>query len=380
MIVMDIHPVDSFSFSDKCQWRTFVTSVRGSSHERSGLPNQDSAEFWPETSDPHSRTILAIADGHGSAKCCRSNLGSEFAVLEALETCRLLAECNEPDLTPIKRQIEEYALAKNLVRNWRERVEQHYADNPFSDEELVRMEITDHTQGINPWSAYGATLLVAVVTERFVLYMQLGDGDIVVVDGNGVVKRPLESDSRLIANETTSLSGKEQPWFDFRVSFQTLEGSPPALILLATDGYANSFQDDTGFLKVSSDTMNMILEHGFEVVADSMEGWLEDITKEGSGDDISVGIAFRSTPRPKAAITPQRNEESIITIEAVSTVGEAEEEGIALTTPSDSGVMSSVADENDGQTPSEETMESDSATHPFGSDPESDKENKRNLL
>jgi hypothetical protein len=42
------------------------------------------------------------------------------------------------------------------------------------------------------------------------------------------------------------------------MGFQVLVETPPALILLATDGYANSFPDEAGFLKVGSDLLGMI--------------------------------------------------------------------------------------------------------------------------
>ena len=49
------------------RWRVIQESVRGASHVRSGLPNQDRARAFPETGE-HVRALLAIADGHGRAK------------------------------------------------------------------------------------------------------------------------------------------------------------------------------------------------------------------------------------------------------------------------------------------------------------------------
>ena len=52
-------------------------SVKGASHERSGMPLQDSC-LIQEISD--NIAILAVADGHGSEKCPRSKSGSQIAV------------------------------------------------------------------------------------------------------------------------------------------------------------------------------------------------------------------------------------------------------------------------------------------------------------
>ncbi len=105
----------------------------------------------------------------------------------------------------------------------------------------------------------------------------------------GEVSRPLSKDDRLFGNETTSLCAPEA-WRDFRVNFQPLTQSRPALILLSTDGYPNSFRDEAGFFKVGSDILNMIRENGLASVKDNLAGWLSDSMRAGSGDDVTLGI------------------------------------------------------------------------------------------
>jgi hypothetical protein len=122
--------------------------------------------------------------------------------------------------------------------------------------------------------------------------LQLGDGDILVVSETGEVIRPLPGDERLFANETTSLCS-HNAWCDFRVSFQPLLSRPPALILLATDGYANSFHNEVGFLKVGPDILEKIRSGGLDVVNEGLETWLSETSQLGSGDDITLGIICR---------------------------------------------------------------------------------------
>src|SRR5262249_50369285 len=104
-----------------------------------------------------------------------------------------------------------------------------------------------------------------------------------------VVTKPLVKDDRLFANETTSLCTPDA-WSDFRVNFQPITNEQPALILLATDGYPNSFRDEAGFLKVGTDILKTIHAEGLGRVKDSLEGWLSDSTRAGSGDDVTLGI------------------------------------------------------------------------------------------
>ena len=86
---------------------------------------------------------------------------------------------------------------------------------------------------------------------------------------------------------------------NFRIKFQIIEPpiASPTLILLSTDGYANSFRDDAGFLKTGSDLFEMLnVGKGSEsvaMIANSMEDWLAETSKKGSGDDVTMGILCR---------------------------------------------------------------------------------------
>jgi hypothetical protein len=190
----------------------------------------------------------------------------------------LQSQANVENLSLIKDATEEW-LPRGLVRKWSEAVAEHLKSDPLSPDSLEAESVV----------AYGATLLVVAVTERFVLYLQLGDGEILTVSESGEVVRPLAKDERLFGNETTSLCTPEA-WRDFRVGFQSLAQSRPALILLSTDGYPNSFRDEAGFMKVGSDILQMIRENGLASVKDHLEGWLRDSTRAGSGDDVTLGI------------------------------------------------------------------------------------------
>jgi hypothetical protein len=134
-----------------------------------------------------------------------------------------------------------------------------------------------------------------VVTRKYILYLQLGDGDILAIYENGEVIRPVPTDDRLFANETTSLCSTD-PWKDFRVVFQPIvdQNKLPVLILAATDGYSNSFKDDEAFFKVGTEFMEIIRSKGQEYVKKNLNVWLEETTKEGSGDDISLGLLINT--------------------------------------------------------------------------------------
>ena len=278
-------------------WQVVGCSVKGASHVRSGLPNQDAMRWLPE-GGVDATVIIAVADGHGGARCFRSDHGAALAVLAATDALTEFADGlrDLPGLSAVKRAAEE-RLPQEIERRWNAAVDADLADHPLTEAELGRLEERDGARSrervlTTPRLTYGATLLSALLTDAFLLFLQLGDGDILAVDDDGAVTRPVPGDSRLFGNETTSLAGSDA-WRDMRVGFIALAGPPPALVLLATDGYANSFRDDAGFLQVGADLLSLIRGDGLAVVAAALPTWLAEASEAGSGDDITLVVASR---------------------------------------------------------------------------------------
>ncbi len=214
----------------------------------------------------------------------------------------------------VKREAET-RLPVGIVNAWLKKVDADIRKNPFTTAELDRLEHdagvaarTELEQG-DPQKqllAYGATLLLAAVAPEYAFFLQLGDGDILTVwdhTAQTQVEAPLPADAALIANETTSLCmPNAQRLFRFR--FQCFQGVPPSLILLSTDGYANSFLSTSDFHKVGSDLLQILRSdesghrHGNKLkqrveLEKNLKMWLEDASIKGSGDDVTVAVIFR---------------------------------------------------------------------------------------
>jgi len=234
--------------------------------------------------------ILAVADGHGSLKSFRSQTGSKFAVEEAVRLCcEFLSDMKDADLSTIKKSAEQL-LTRYIIDAWKKRVLNHIIENPFSQPELGVLPKEKEKRDL----AYGSTLLVAAVTDRFLIYFQIGDGEILEVsDKDGQVIRPIPKDESLIANETTSLC-MENPLPEFRFRFQNIaESPPPRIILLSTDGYPNSFKTEEGFFKVGTDLLDILQKEGCKAVSQQLPEWLQEASNLGSGDDMTLGILYR---------------------------------------------------------------------------------------
>jgi len=264
---------------------------------RDDRPNED-AIGWSPDSGSGPPLSLTVSDGHGDQMCFRAHTGARLAVSAAGAAWGgLLA--NQPashELSAIKRWSEE-DLPREIVQLWRNEVADHGSAVPLSIEELSQLEMARGEQqrrrvALEPALAYGATVLSVMVQESFITYVQLGDGDMLTVSDTGQVTRPIPEDERLLGNETFSLCLPDASRY-FRVVFQAVSTTPPALILVSSDGYANSFRDEEGFLRVGADIWELIATDGLGGLQANLEYQLTRASYLGSGDDITLGIMCR---------------------------------------------------------------------------------------
>jgi len=287
--------------SGKPTWYVFGSSVQGATHQRADIPNQDAIDWVAHYGRAPHQVTLAVADGHGSAHYFRSATGARLAVQTAKLLLDDLGHNQQLDYDPsaIKGVIDQQ-FAHLLTRQWNARVDAHLAAAPFTETELqsVDQAFRNRLAG-NPRLPYGSTLVATLVTQTFILYVQVGDGDILTVDETGAVTRPpFQVDKRLFGNVTTSLCLPEA-WRYVRTYLQPLAERPPAMILLATDGYANSFVTDDGLLAAAQDIFDITEPQGMDglcLLRKLLPRWLNQTSQQGSGDDITVGVIYRDTP------------------------------------------------------------------------------------
>lgn len=277
-------------------WKVAHACVRGSAHVRSGLPNQDAAQciVIPGQGSTSPIAIAAVSDGHGGARHFRSQIGSSLAVSTAVDVLQnfLSERIGESGADSIGAD-EIQTLQRKLVNHWTAAVSADLENHPLTSEELTELENGDGVDSRTsvetlPILAYGATLLVAAATDNLILYLQLGDGEILCVNSSAETTRPLPGDERLVGNQTTSLC-QPDAWREFRAGWFGAHDIP-ALVLLSTDGYANSFRSDDDFLKIGSDYLEIIRQQGIATLAEELPEILNQATRQGSGDDITLAI------------------------------------------------------------------------------------------
>jgi serine/threonine protein phosphatase PrpC len=275
-------------------WKVAHACVRGSSHVRSGLPNQDAAQciVSQEQGGPPT-VVVAVSDGHGGARHFRSQIGSSLAVSTAVSVLQtFLGELPGADAAESLTTAQVEDLQHTLVETWSASVMTDLVHQPLTEDELSHLaeegaEVRASVEQ-SPILAYGATLLVAAATEKLLLFLQLGDGEILSVTPGGETTRPLPHDERLVANQTTSLCQPEA-WKEFRAAWVDASAMP-ALVLVSTDGYSNSFRSDEDFLKIGQDYLGILREQGIAALAEELPAILTEATQQGSGDDITLAI------------------------------------------------------------------------------------------
>jgi hypothetical protein len=94
----------------------------------------------------------------------------------------------------------------------------------------------------------------------------------------------------LIANETYSLC-QDKAIYHIDTALQFFDHHPaPVLIFLATDGYANSFSNETDLQQAVQDFQQQIATHGADKIQTCLADWLDETSEQGSGDDVTIAM------------------------------------------------------------------------------------------
>lgn len=264
--------------------------VKGAAHQRNGLPCQDSKKIVEISDDI---VIIAVADGHGSEKCPRSDRGSTIAVNTFCEVMKNYLQSYGSDENGLSNLITflnregDMRFAQDICEEWQARVKQSY----YKNKEDGMLDDDGNIKWSAVYSLYGTTLLGMLITNTFVFSFQIGDGDINLVTEDGVFA--LVEPEKFLGTETHSLS-KPDAWRKAVASIRRRDGEDEesCMYMLSTDGFANSYTSDVEFQKTCSDYFGMIREHGAETVQANLKKWLTETSELGCGDDITVVMAY----------------------------------------------------------------------------------------
>jgi serine/threonine protein phosphatase PrpC len=239
--------------------------------------------------------IVACCDGHGSRQSFRSAEGARMAAEIAIRHgAALFATEPELEFTDVHQTISD--AMREITLEWTAAVVADVASHPFDVDTDPQIGPQPHTPS-DLTRVYGTTLLLSLCTGSRAIVAQIGDGDIFAVDRTGTPIRPIPDDPRFIAGETTSLCLPEA-WRETRVAVLDLVDHDIEFIVLATDGYGNTFADATWRDQVAHDFFAQLREHGPDWIAARLDDWLGESAAVG-GDDVTLALVI--PPEPRAA-------------------------------------------------------------------------------
>ncbi|MBO7395868.1 MAG: protein phosphatase 2C domain-containing protein [Ruminococcus sp.] len=262
----------------------FSHSVMGASHEKTGLVCQDSSAY--KVCDDYA--VCVVADGHGSKKHFRSNIGSKFAVEATISTIdRFYADKESfEESFPKNHKLIIKNIQKQIISDWNRLVEEHIKNNPVTEEEKSKFT-EEEFEAIQPESYYGTTLIVGVAGKKFTFGVQIGDGTLVALFDDGKAVMPMEYNEAAPANVTASMCNSNAAGL-----FSAFYRDKQKLIAMftSTDGLYTSFGSEFDFLDYHTIITNQLGD------IDSFKNIIvNNLTKRahfGTEDDISLSCIY----------------------------------------------------------------------------------------
>ncbi len=345
-------------------------SVQGARHKLYDMPCQDRYRIVDKSEDV---TVLSVADGHGDKACPYSGTGARIAARLFCSTMKVLLEAYKGKTEKLMHMLDHEnrrrVIARLIETKWKDNVRAYHlksgrkmpvnGNGKYDPDALYKM--------------YGTTLLGLCVTPEFMFAFQIGDGDIVHVDG--VHAESIIEADKLLGTETHSLSSKEA-WRHAKSVMRRLDtanianrditidanrdtcrdtcrdttrdttgdttrdistnnnmhsdcmaGSvagrmagtetepAPELYWMSTDGFANSYASTGRFMDACRGYYDYIQDYGFETLRYNLEEYLNETSRDesglGSGDDITVVMLYFGPEEPVEELDdPEDTDES----------------------------------------------------------------------
>ena len=238
------------------KFNIFKSSVIGYKNLVKGSESQDYIDY----KEDDKYIICSVADGHSTPFFKHSLEGARFACKASIE---VLSENFDMDIKKLKEKLES---------RWRSLVEEHYKKNYPN---VFKIE----------YIKYSTTLLSVLITDSFILYLKLGDGDIVLKS---------KDEYKVVINTRNNLTvdslGREGEYRHIMYSLEKIEENESISIALFTDGYSNAFKNKLDLFNSIESTLqeyNKSIFSRFRLV-NTYVNYLNSISKNITHDDISI--------------------------------------------------------------------------------------------
>lgn len=213
--------------------------------------------------------VCSVADGHSTSFFRHSLEGAKFACQASID---VLSKIYNLDINKVDEKLKNYEIQKEIDDRWRELVQVHYKSNypnVFKTEYII----------------YSTTLLSVLITDKFVLFLKLGDGDIVVKNKDGY-KHAIGYRKSTIVDSL----GREEEYKHIMYALQEINPKENINIILFTDGYSNAFKNNLDLFNNLENTLKAYNKNVFSrfILLNTYANYLNNISKNITHDDISI--------------------------------------------------------------------------------------------
>ncbi len=265
-------------------YKGFSYSMTGASHITKNMVCQDSSAHYAA----EDFSVAVVADGHGSKKHFRSNIGSEIAVNCTLDVVKRFyadaAEFNKEFPKNHKRIIRN--IQRQIISEWNNRVNEHFNQNPVTEEEKS-MFTPEELAEISVESFYGTTLVASVMSKDFTFGFQIGDGSLIAVFEDGFTSMIIDYEESNPANITASMCNSNA--ISMFNSYY-VDNKKIGAIFVSTDGLYTSFGSDLEFLNYHTIIADQLVES--PNFAETVSKNIQKRTNYGTQDDISISCVY----------------------------------------------------------------------------------------
>lgn len=272
-------------------YHAFHTTVRGYSHILKDTCCED-ASCSLSRGDIH---VAVVSDGHGDPACFRSQIGSQLAVEIAAEKLLSFAAnireqgWEEQLFDDVQRERLLRQLIRSIIGNWNLKTDEQLQANPITEEEFAvsRNYESLYRQGEELPHIFGCTLIATLITDRYLLALQQGDGRCVVVHGDCTADQPVPWDERCVGNICTSLCHGDAI-DSCRYYVADLKQDPVIACFALSDGIEDSLDSQEDVNAFVCNTASILLQEGHEQLIEQLQDYLPRMSQTGSADDMSL--------------------------------------------------------------------------------------------
>lgn len=281
---------------DLVGWKIVGASVVGTSHKS---VNRDCEDYRGFRTLENGSIIIAIADGAGSAS--HASEGAKYVVEKSLD---IMANATDEYIQlEDEQQCQEWLkkVLKEIRSSLEKKVRSEVFQNTSSEQKssqfiVISNSIKEDSEDVEAWQgvlrAYATTLLLVIITKRWLMAGQIGDGVVVVQNNDSSLEALTRPSHGEYINESNFITDTDYLQY---AQYKIIPSSNVQGVSLLTDGLqmlALDFVSNTPHNPFFSPLFRLVTDESF--TTEALSHFLEsERVCERTDDDKTIVLAVR---------------------------------------------------------------------------------------